>query len=62
MVESASQIVSDHGRRVTGSRRAIFALLAFEHGPFTAEEVHTRILQTFGVCRKCQQKMPGRKM
>jgi Fur family ferric uptake transcriptional regulator len=43
MVEAALQTIRDHGGRVTGSRRAILALLASEHGPFTAEEVHTRI-------------------
>lgn len=43
MVEAALQTIRDHGGRVTDARRAILALLASEHGPFTAEEVHDRI-------------------
>ena len=31
------------GQRVTGARRAILAVLAAEHGPFTAAEVHERL-------------------
>jgi Fe2+ or Zn2+ uptake regulation protein len=43
LLESALQVLRDHGSRVTGPRRAILGLLASEHGPFTAEEVHARM-------------------
>ena len=43
LIEAALQTLRDHGGRVTGPRRAILSLLAHEHGPFTAEEVHQRM-------------------
>jgi Fe2+ or Zn2+ uptake regulation protein len=48
LVEAALRTLRAHGGRVTGPRRAILGLLAAEHGPFTAEEVHGRIAR--GMC------------
>jgi len=39
----ALQALRDSGQRVTGPRRAILGMLAAEHGPFTAAEVHDRL-------------------
>ena len=43
LLEAALQTLRGHGHRITGPRRAILSLLAHEHGPFTAEEVHRRM-------------------
>jgi len=43
LVAAALQTLRENGGRVTGPRRAILELLATEHGPFTAEDVHGRM-------------------
>lgn len=47
-LEEAYEILRAGGQRVTGPRKAILAILATEHGPFSAEEVHQRL--TEGEC------------
>lgn len=39
----ALETLREHGHRVTGPRKAILGILANEHGPFTAEEIHQRL-------------------
>ena len=42
-LDGALQALRASGQRVTGPRRAILGMLAAEHGPFTAAEVHERL-------------------
>src|SRR4051794_32367529 len=42
-IEKALQTLRENGQRITAPRRAILTLLASEHGPFTAEEMHQRL-------------------
>jgi Fur family transcriptional regulator, ferric uptake regulator len=42
-LEGALQTLRENGQRVTGARRAILGMLAAEHGPFTATELHERL-------------------
>ncbi|MDQ3622159.1 MAG: transcriptional repressor [Verrucomicrobiota bacterium] len=48
LLESALQTLRDHAHRITTPRRAILQVLTSEHGPFTAEQLHSRIEE--GVC------------
>lgn len=67
-LETALQSLRDHHARVTDARREILELLTHEHGPFTAEEIHSRIpegtdvvtvyrslatLEEFNLVRRC---------
>ena len=50
LLESALQTLRENGSRVTEPRKAILGLLAAEHGPYTAEEVHERMKTKAGEC------------
>lgn len=47
-LQAALEILRERGQRITKPRRALLAVLTREHGPFTAEELHSRLED--GVC------------
>jgi Fur family ferric uptake transcriptional regulator len=42
-IESAVSALRARGQRVTSPRRSMLGILASEHGPFSAEELHQRL-------------------
>src|SRR5687768_13487012 len=42
-LSAALDTLRAHGHRVTTSRKAILGILIHEHGPFAAEELHSRL-------------------
>jgi Fur family ferric uptake transcriptional regulator len=42
-LEQALTTLRGHGHRVTAPRKSILRILAREHGPFTAEEIHQNL-------------------